>query len=155
MYVLLTLNNNNSMSSIQATIFNQPSGKVLGSGTGAVAAAQGATTIILPTQSADTTIPYNTTTGAFTIPYTGRYMVSALISFTGATTGYLSLYAANNIQDVLQGRVAQVNVSAANISGSNIYTLTKGQVVNLSLYLNTAANISFYAQDTWWCINKV
>lgn len=118
------------------------------------------TTVALNMEVYDTCGMFNTTTGEFTIPDTGYYLVVFYVKW-----GVGSVFPKRFGAGVYRGATplfdivgVQTGANGISVGGSNIYVFYSGQVIHLKAYQDSGAAMDIYggnAASTYMILNRV
>jgi hypothetical protein len=103
-------------------------------------------TVVYDTEIFDSHNSYNTSTGEFTAPKSGKYEVDGVISFASSASGtrYIQVFV-NAVGDSVLGGQNTSATGQAVVSGSTTLDLAKGDVVTVRAYQNSGGNLNYVA----------
>lgn len=117
------------------------------------------TTVIFGTVDTNTHNAYNPITGVFTVPASGLYCLSSMITFTAnATANRIAYYKINST-----GYIGSAGISAntvgnrSSLNGSTIYQLKAGDTITLTAYQNTGGALTLFAnaEENYFSIHRI
>lgn len=113
--------------------------------------------VILPTKNTDTHNAYNTSTGLFTCPISGKYLIAGSVAFVGSASGERVLYARKNgaAFKTLDRRPGVATTTKVN--GSMVIDCNAGDTLAFSVIQNSggALNIIGDASENTITVTKV
>jgi len=105
-------------------------------------------TVIFEDENIDTHGAYDTSTGEFTVPFDGDFLITARVQFASVAwvageQSIIEIYVNGSGESRLQQMEIQANFTGVHhISGSDVLSLSKGDVVTIRVYQNTGGTLA-------------